>query len=162
MMPVLKKREHLNLLVVGRPMDGAGDRAKMGRSRLLSERYLPNRRARSQHHQSPNADRRILCAGHDARFGNVRLQSDHYRIPRQSSVALQDPPLHAVDEEAVHLVVLGMQQDRSAVSAQIVNGVRTGDENGRCFHCILHAPGLHHFQCSSWILHGRLSSVLSP
>jgi hypothetical protein len=80
-------------------------------------------------------------------------------LPDSSSVVgrVAGPTLHAVDEETVHLVVLGMQQDCSAVSTYIVNGVRAGDENGRRFHCIFDAPGLHYSQCSAWILHGRLS-----
>jgi hypothetical protein len=40
------------------------------------------------------------------------------------------PTLRAVDEETVHLVILAVQQDRSTVSAQIVNGVRAGDQSG--------------------------------
>jgi hypothetical protein len=55
----------------------------------------------------------------------------------------------------VHLVVLGMQQDRSTVSASIVNGVRACDENGRCIYYIFDAPGFHYSQCSFGILHGR-------
>jgi hypothetical protein len=68
------------------------------------------------------------------------------------------PTLRAVDEETVHLVILGVKQDRSTVSAQIVNGVRAGDENGRCIYYILDAPGFHYSQCSLWILHDRFSS----
>jgi hypothetical protein len=81
-------------------------------------------------------------------------------LPHSSSVGgrVAGPTLRAVDEETVHLVILGVQQDRSTVSAQIVNGVQAGDENGRCIYYILGAPGFHYSQCSSWILHGRLSS----
>jgi hypothetical protein len=68
------------------------------------------------------------------------------------------PTFRAVDEETVHLVILGVQQDRSTVSAQIVNGVRAGDENGRCIYYILDTTGFHYSQCSLWIWHGRLSS----
>jgi hypothetical protein len=75
--------------------------------------------------------------------------------PHSSSVdgRVAGPTLRAVDEETVHLVVLGVQQDRSTVSAQIVNGVRAGSENGRCIHNIFDAPGFHHSQCSLWSFH---------
>jgi hypothetical protein len=58
----------------------------------------------------------------------------------------------------VHLVVLGVQQDRSTVSAYIVNCVRASDENGRCMYYIFDAPGFYHSQCSLWIFHDRISS----
>jgi hypothetical protein len=44
--------------------------------------------------------------------------------------------LRAVDEKTVHLVVLGVQQDRPTVSAYIVNCVRASDEKGRCMYYI--------------------------
>jgi hypothetical protein len=53
-------------------------------------------------------------------------------LPHSSSVVgrVAGSTVHAVDEETVNLVVLGMQQDRSAVSTYIVNGVRAGDARG--------------------------------
>jgi hypothetical protein len=43
--------------------------------------------------------------------------------------------LRTADEEAVHLIVVGVQQDRPAVTAKKINGVR-GGENRRRIHCI--------------------------
>jgi hypothetical protein len=53
-----------------------------------------------------------------------------------------------VDEETVDLIVLGVQQDRSTVSAYIVNCVRAGDENGRRMYYIFEGPGFYYSQCS--------------
>jgi hypothetical protein len=84
-------------------------------------------------------------------------------LPHSSSVGgrVAGPTLRAVDEETMHLVILGVQQDRPTVSAQIVNGVRAGDENGRCIYDILGAPGFHYSQCSLWILHVAFFRVLA-
>jgi hypothetical protein len=126
----------LYLSVVDWPMDGADDAAKMGTRGLLGKCYYPNLRTRSQHHQSPNAD-----------------------LPASSVVGrVAGTTLLAVDEETVHLVVLGVQQDRPTVSAYIVNCVRASDENGRCMYYIFDAPGFYYSQCSLWIFHDRLFS----
>jgi hypothetical protein len=61
--------------------------------------------------------------------------------------------LRAADEEAVHLIVLGVQQDRPAVTAKKINGVRTGDENRRRIHRVFDACGFHDSQFSCWIFH---------
>jgi hypothetical protein len=81
-------------------------------------------------------------------------------LPHSSSVdgRVAGTTLRAMDEETVHLVVLGVQQDGSTVSAYIVNCVRAGDENGRCTYYIFDAPGFHYSQCSLWIFHDRLFS----
>jgi hypothetical protein len=81
-------------------------------------------------------------------------------LPRSSSVGgrVAGPTLRAVDEETMHLVILGVQQNRPTVSAYIVNCVRAGDENGRCMYYIFNAPGFYYSQCLLWIFHDRLSS----
>jgi hypothetical protein len=63
------------------------------------------------------------------------------------------PALRAVDEEAVRLIVLGVQQDRPAVAALKINGVRAGDENRWRIHCVFEASGFDDPQFSRWILH---------
>jgi hypothetical protein len=63
------------------------------------------------------------------------------------------PTFVAVDEEAVHLVVLGVHQDCPAVAAKKINGVRTGDENRWRIHRVLEARGFHHSQFSCRILY---------
>jgi hypothetical protein len=61
--------------------------------------------------------------------------------------------LGAADEEAVHLIVLGVQQDRPAVTAKKINGVRTGDENRRRIHRVFNAGCFHDSQFSCRIFH---------
>jgi hypothetical protein len=134
----------LYLSVVGWPMDGADDAVKMGTRGLLSEHYYPNLRTRSRHHQSPNADWQLFS--YFKRAINTPLTWGRYHIPHQSTVALQAPQC--------------VQQDRSTVSAYIVNCVRAGDENGRCMYYIFDAPGFYYSQCSLWIFHDRLSSIV--
>ena len=56
--------------------------------------------------------------------------------------------LGAVDEDAMHLIVLGVQQDRPAVAAQKINGVRAGDENRWRIHCMFAAGGFDDSQFS--------------
>jgi hypothetical protein len=58
--------------------------------------------------------------------------------------------LRAADEEAVHLIVLGVQQDRPAVTAKKINGVRTGDANRRRIHRVFNAGCFHDSQFSCW------------
>jgi hypothetical protein len=63
------------------------------------------------------------------------------------------PALRAVDEQPVHLIVLGVHQDRPTVAAQKINGVRTGDENRWCIHSVFEAGGFYHLQFSCRIFH---------
>jgi hypothetical protein len=51
------------------------------------------------------------------------VRPGHYHISSPVGGRVAGPTLRAVDEETVHSVILGVQQDRSTVSAQIVNGV---------------------------------------
>ena len=37
-----------------------------------------------------------------------------------------------MNDEAVHLVFLGVQQDCVAAPARVINGVRAGDQGRRC------------------------------
>jgi hypothetical protein len=54
----------------------------------------------------------------------------------------------------VHLIVLGVHQDRAAVTAQKINCVRAGDENGRRIDCMFETSGFHYPQFLRWIFHG--------
>ena len=68
------------------------------------------------------------------------------------------PALRAVDEQPVHLIVLGVHQDCPTVAAQKINGVRTGDENRWRIHSVFEACGFYHLQFSCRIFHDlRLS-----
>jgi hypothetical protein len=76
-------------------------------------------------------------------------------LPHPSSVdgRVAGPTLRAVDEEAVDLIVLGVHQDRPAVAAKKIDGVRAGDKNGWRIHRVFGAPGFHDLQFSCWIFH---------
>jgi hypothetical protein len=76
-------------------------------------------------------------------------------LPHSSSVdgRVAGPTLRAVDEEAVDLIVLGVHQDRPAVAAKKIDGVRAGDKNGWRVHRVFGAPGFHDLQFSCWICH---------
>jgi hypothetical protein len=63
------------------------------------------------------------------------------------------PALRAVDEQPVHLIVLGVHQDCPTVAAQKINGVRTGDENRWRIHSVFEASGFYHLQFSCRIFH---------
>jgi hypothetical protein len=78
------------------------------------------------------------------------LKSGHY-----SSVdgCAAGPALSAVDEEAMYLIVLGVQQDRPAVAAEKINGVGAGDENRWRIHGVFEGSGFDYPQFSRWILH---------
>jgi hypothetical protein len=51
------------------------------------------------------------------------------------------PALRAADKEAMHLIVLGVQQDRPTVAAKKINGVRACDENRWRIHRAFEARG---------------------
>jgi hypothetical protein len=93
--------------------------------------------------------RRSIAARGDGSFGDA-LQSGHH-----SSVdgRVAGTTLRAVDKEAMHLIVLGVQQDRPAVAAEKINGVGAGDENRWRIHGVFEAGGFDYPQFSRWILH---------
>jgi hypothetical protein len=110
-------------------MDGAGDAVKMGTNVYLAS---------------------VIVQIFEHVHNITNLQTPIAEALPVSSVdgRVAGTTLRAVDEKTVHLVVLGVQQDRSTVSAYIVNCVRASDENGWCMYYIFDAPGFYYSQCS--------------
>jgi hypothetical protein len=80
--------------------------------------------------------------------GRVRIKAVSSGQSRHSSSVdgrVAGPALRTVDEEAVNLIVLRVHQDRPAVAAQKINGVRTGDKNWWCVHRVFEAWGFDYF-----------------
>jgi hypothetical protein len=105
---------------------------------------------------APN-DRSITAWGN----GRLRIKaasSDGWRHSSSVDGRVARPALRAVDEQPVHLIVLGVHQDCPTVAAQKINGVRTGDENRWRIHSVFEACGFYHLQFSCRIFHDlRLS-----
>jgi hypothetical protein len=96
---------------------------------------------------------RSMTAWGDGWLRIKAASSDGWRHSSSVDGRVAGPALRAVDEQPVHLIVLGVHQDRPTVAAQKINGVRTGDENRWCIHSVFEACGFYHLQFSCRIFH---------